>query len=79
MEPLKRSALPVVKSTAQYCTGHRFEFLLKSCIFKLQVYSLVLQGRISDARELLAQNSERQSGEYDVSNLNFIFRKLHVN
>lgn len=29
------------------------------------IYSLVLQGRVNDVRELLAQHPERQAGEYD--------------
>ena len=32
----------------------------------LQIYSLVLQGRINDVRELLAQHPEKQPGKYDV-------------
>ena len=32
-----------------------------------QIYSLILQGRVNDVRELLAQHPDKQSGEYDVS------------
>ena len=32
-----------------------------------QIYSLILQGRVNDVRELLAQHPDKQTGEYDVS------------
>ena len=34
--------------------------------FYYQIYSFVLQGRVNDARELLAQHPDRHPGEYDV-------------
>ena len=34
-----------------------------------QIYSLILQGRISDAQELLSQHPDRRPGMYDVSHL----------
>ena len=42
-------------------------FLIIQFVFSfLQIYSLVLQGRINDVRELLAQHPEKQPGKYDV-------------
>ena len=39
-------------------------------IISFQIYSLVLQGRVNDVRELLAQHPDKQTGEYDVSTMN---------
>ena len=44
-------------------------FIIIQFVFSfLQIYSLVLQGRINDVRELLAQHPEKQPGKYDVRN-----------
>ena len=45
----------------------------------LQIYSLVLQGRINDVRELLAQHPEKQPGKYDVRiSLGFYYVDLQL-
>ena len=44
-----------------------------SIIISFQIYSLVLQGRVNDVRELLAQHPDKQTGEYDVSAMNTYF------
>ena len=49
------------------------------CISFLQIYSLVLQGRINDVRELLAQHPEKQPGKYDVRiSLGFYYVDLQL-
>lgn len=39
----------------------------KSVHISFQIYSLLLQGRVNDVRDLLAQHPDKQAGEYDVS------------
>ena len=55
-------------------------FLIIQFVFSLlQIYSLVLQGRINDVRELLAQHPEKQPGKYDVRiSLGFYYVDLQL-
>ena len=55
-------------------------FIIIQFVFSfLQIYSLVLQGRINDVRELLAQHPERQPGKYDVRiSLGFYYVDLQL-
>ena len=55
-------------------------FIIIQYVFSfLQVYSLVLQGRINDVRELLAQHPEKQPGKYDVRiSLGFYYVDLQL-
>ena len=47
-------------STVLLCVSKTFTAV------SFQIYSLILQGRIKDARELLAQHPDKQPGTYDV-------------
>ena len=55
-------------------------FIIIQFVFSfLQIYSLVLQGRINDVRELLAQHPEKQPGKYDVRiSLGFYYVDLQL-
>ena len=54
-------------------------FIIIQFVFSfLQIYSLVLQGRINDVRELLAQHPEKQPGKYDVR-ISVVFIMLTFN
>ena len=65
---LSHALLHSVKPTKMYENWDKKTwFIIIQFVFSfLQIYSLVLQGRINDVRELLAQHPEKQPGKYDV-------------
>ena len=78
---LSHALLHSVKPTKMYENWDKKNwFIIIQFVFSfLQIYSLVLQGRINDVRELLAQHPEKQPGKYDVRiSLGFYYVDLQL-